>query len=117
MRRIFEIIKSYANILVILNDLSASYVINGDGSKFSDVQINTTSNISPDYSFASGAKSAVVQGKLHLFGGWRNNRRIARLEGCTLVEQQMQLTFLANEFHAALSIDDGSKGRFSKVIS
>ncbi len=58
------------NITVILSDLAASYITNGDGTVTSAVQISAQSN---DY--ALYGQSAVVKGKLHLFGG-RNTKKV-----------------------------------------
>ena len=60
------------DILVILADLSKSYITNGDGSSKKTVQISAPSN-----GYAYGAKSAVVQGKLHLFGGNTDRKKVS----------------------------------------
>ena len=62
--------------MVINLSLSASYIINGDGSQKSDVQITSPNNID-DY--ARRARSAVVKGQLHLFGGYKGDYRKVRL--------------------------------------
>ena len=62
---------------MILADLSASYLMNGEGVKTS-VKIIAESN---DYTYK--AQSAVVQDKLHLFGGSKDKRRV-RLSKKTL---------------------------------
>jgi hypothetical protein len=53
-------------MVITHQSLSASYIINGDGSQRSDVQIS-----SPDSSndYAPHAQPAIVADKLHLFGG------------------------------------------------
>ena len=52
--------------MVILGTLTDSYIINGDGTSISSVQISAPGNIN-DYSM--GARSAIVSDKLFLFGG------------------------------------------------
>ena len=52
--------------MVILGTLSDSYIINGDGTSISSVQIRAPGNIN-DYT--NGARSAIVSDKLYLFGG------------------------------------------------
>ena len=105
--------------MVIVGDLSKSYISNGDGSSKKTVQLSAPSN---DY--AHLARSAVVQGKLHLFGGDTDNKRvsliftknlfnhkIARLDGCFLVELPYKLNSDMRFGHAALSISDNSEGK------
>ena len=57
---------------MILRDLNKSYITNGDGSSKKSVQIGAPSNI-----YAKYAKSAVVQGNLHLFGGTLDKKRVS----------------------------------------
>jgi hypothetical protein len=52
--------------MVILGTLSDSFIINGDGTSISAVQISAPGNTN-DYT--SGARSAIVSDKLYLFGG------------------------------------------------
>lgn len=90
-------------ILVILSDVTSSFITNGDGSEISAAQINA-----PSRDYANYAKSAIVQGKLHIFGG-SNNKNIVRLDSCTLVLLPYRLNFDAYDGHAALSISDNSE--------
>ena len=103
-------------------------MINGDGSRRSGVQLTFPNN---DDEYALYAQPAVVAGQLHLFGGVVANRKvikksfyifylnkifsqIARLDGCAIVELSARLTSQSSGGHAALAIEDGSKGsRFS----
>lgn len=55
------------------------------------------------------AQSAVVQGKLHLFGGEADKKRIARLDDCNFVELPYKLNFDGYDGHAALSITENSE--------
>jgi len=89
---------------VILGTLNKSYITNGDGSETSTVQISAPSN---DYAYRT--TSAVVKGKLHLFGGVTDKKKIARLDDCTFVELPYKLNFEGNNGHAALSISDNSE--------
>ena len=107
---------------MILYDLSASYLMNGEGVKTS-VTINADSN-----NYAGNAQSAVVQDKLHLFGGDQTGRRvslskkqfsifqIARLDSCSIVELGVRLNSDHKSRHAALSISSGSEGCLDSKI-
>ncbi|CBY40341.1 unnamed protein product [Oikopleura dioica] len=80
-------------ILVIMPDLRESYLTSGDGETVTPAKISA-----PRWDFTAYSRFAVVEGKLHVFGGWSDNKKvliqfffnfifkIARLEGCTLVE-------------------------------
>jgi len=81
-------------------------MINGDGSRRSGVQLTSPNN---DDDYALQAQPAVVAGQLHLFGGVVANRKIARLDGCAIVELSATLTSQSSGGHAALAIEDGSK--------
>ena len=105
---------------MILENLAASYITNGDGYETSAVQINAPSN---DIAYTS--QSAVVQGKLHLFGGYADPKnvvlirlriffiyfQIARLDACTFVELTYKLNFDCFNGHEALPISDNSEGK------
>ena len=56
---------------MILDFLSNSYITNVDGSEISTVQISA-----PNNGYAEYMTSAVVKGKLHLFGGLKNVNEI-----------------------------------------
>lgn len=64
----------------------------------------------PAENYAYYAKSATVKGKLHLFGGYNDKRKIARLETCDFVELTARLNFDGYSSSAALSIENGQKG-------
>ena len=68
----FYLFKKGTDILVILADLSKSYITNRDGSSKKSVQISASRN-----NYAQRAHSAVVQGKLHLFGGATDKRKVS----------------------------------------
>ena len=104
---------------MILSDLSKSYITNGDGSSKKSVQISA-----PSYDYAYDVQSAVVQGKLHLFGGKNrkkvsfistknvfNHFKIARLDACSLVQLPYKLNFDVYWGAAAFSISDNSEGK------
>ena len=108
--------------MVILGSLRDSYFINRDGSTKSAVQLSAPDDMD-DY--ARRATSAVVADQLYLFGGWRGLRKviftfyfqffynffkIARLDSCAFVELSVQLNNDFRDGHAALAIEDGSKG-------
>ena len=60
--------------MVILESLSASYIINGDGSQRSDVVITSPNNVD---NYTRNAQSVVVAGQLHLFGGvYADSRKV-----------------------------------------
>ena len=108
---------------MILSPLSESYITNGDGSSKKSVQLSAPSN-----NYAEWAQSAVVQGKLHLFGGLTDRKKvsfiftknlfnyykIARLDACSLVELPYKLNNDVDKGAAALSISDNSEG---KIVS
>jgi len=97
--------------MVILFTLVDSYIINGDGSQSTAVQLTSPNNLD---TYTRNARSAIVGGQLYLFGGNRGDentqlhRKIARLDGCAIVELSVQLTrdFIAG--HEALAAEDGS---------
>ncbi|CBY14664.1 unnamed protein product [Oikopleura dioica] len=88
-------------ILVIPNYVDKSYLQSGDGSS----QISATIN-APDNYYADYAAHALVNGKLHIFGGWNDDTKIARLDDCTLNELTARLNEERNDAHAALSIEN-----------
>jgi len=91
-------------ILVLLKDLYNSHITNRDGSETSAVQISAPSSNYADY-----AQSAVVQGKLHLFGGTTDFKKIARLDDCTIVELPYKLNFdVSADRASSLSMPDNS---------
>ncbi|CBY42692.1 unnamed protein product [Oikopleura dioica] len=65
--------------------ISVSFIINQDGSETTAVSINAATN-----NYARSSRSAVVQDKVHIFGGdnndWEDSAKIARLDDCTFVE-------------------------------
>ncbi|CBY13575.1 unnamed protein product [Oikopleura dioica] len=91
-------------ILVIPRVLDESYLQSGDGSS----QISATIN-APDNDYARYASHALVNGKLHIFGGNSDVTKIARLDDCTLNELTVRLNEGRNSGHAALSIENGKK--------
>ena len=54
--------------MVLLESLKDSYVINGDGSMMSTAQIHSPSQKNDYLAYSA---SAVVAGKLHIFGGYK----------------------------------------------
>ncbi|CBY11692.1 unnamed protein product [Oikopleura dioica] len=95
---------SEVSILVILNDLSASYLTSGDGSSKVAAKISAPSN---DYT--ANAKHALVNGQVHIFGGTTDNRKIAKLNGCAFVELSARLNVDRDSGTEALSIQSGSQ--------
>ncbi|CBY13574.1 unnamed protein product [Oikopleura dioica] len=91
-------------ILVIPNPVDKSYLQSGDGSS----QISATIN-APENRYARNAAYALVNGKLHIFGGYYDNTKIARLDDCTLNELTVRLNQERYFGHAALSIENGEK--------
>ena len=57
--------------MVILRDLADSFITKGDGSQTSAVQISASRSF-----YDLGAQSAVVKGKLHLFGGLPDKKKV-----------------------------------------
>ncbi|CBY12467.1 unnamed protein product [Oikopleura dioica] len=96
--------KSDVFILVIPIYVDKSYLQSGDGSS----QISTTIN-APENNYAYYAAYALVNGKLHIFGGNSDVKKIARLDDCTLNELTVRLNEERREGHAALSIENGEK--------
>ncbi|CBY15974.1 unnamed protein product, partial [Oikopleura dioica] len=91
-------------ILVIPRYVDKSYLQSGDGSS----QISATIN-APDNDYARYAAYALVNGKLHIFGGYSDFTKIARLDDCTLNELTVRLNEERYSGHAALSIENGKK--------
>ncbi|CBY12980.1 unnamed protein product [Oikopleura dioica] len=91
-------------ILVIPRYVDESYLQSGDGSS----QISATIN-APDNYYADEAAHALVNGKLHIFGGVSDRTKIARLDDCTLNELTVRLNEERYSGHAALSIENGKK--------
>ncbi|CBY13668.1 unnamed protein product [Oikopleura dioica] len=91
-------------ILAIPNYVNSSYLQSGDGSS----QISATINAPNNY-YAWNAVHALVNGKLHIFGGYTDSKKIARLDDCSLNELTVRLYEDRNSGHAALSIENGEK--------
>ncbi|CBY11773.1 unnamed protein product [Oikopleura dioica] len=93
-----------AFILVIPSSVDESYLQSGDGSS----QISATIN-APRNDYTEYAAYAIVNGKLHIFGGNSDYTKIARLDDCTLNELTVRLNEERFFGHAALSIEKGKK--------
>jgi len=91
-------------ILVIPSSADESYLQSGDGSS----QISATIN-APENNYAYYAAHALVNGKLHIFGGSSDRTKIARLDDCSLNELTVRLNEERYVGHAALSIENGKK--------
>merc|ERR1712127_1176015 len=91
-------------ILVIPDYIDKSYLQSGDGSS----QISATIN-APDNYYTHYAAHALVNGELHIFGGYSDGFKIARLDGCSWNELPARLNEERTEDHAALSIENGQK--------
>ncbi|CBY38439.1 unnamed protein product, partial [Oikopleura dioica] len=91
-------------ILVIPQNVGRSYLQSGDGSS----QISATIK-APEKRYAFEAAHALVNGKLHIFGGDSDRTKIARLDDCTLNELTVRLNEQREFGHAALSIENGKK--------
>ncbi|CBY11676.1 unnamed protein product, partial [Oikopleura dioica] len=96
--------KSDVFILVIPYRVDRSYMQSSDGSS----QISATINV-PGNNYAENAAHALVNGKLHIFGGYSDGTKIARLDDCTLNELTVRLNEERKYGHAALSIENGKK--------
>jgi hypothetical protein len=108
-----------------------SYLQSGDGSS----QISATIN-APRNDYADEAAFALVKGELIIFGGWsdgykvlfcltnqnyeiiknsiiefKNNYKISRLDGCSLKELPARLNEERYYGHAAVSVENGQKGK------
>jgi len=91
-------------ILVIPQVVDGSYLESGDGAS----QISATIN-APSNNYAHYAAHALVNGKLHIFGGWSDDRKIARLDDCSLTQLTVRLKEERFAGHAAVSIENGQK--------
>jgi len=92
------------SILVVLWDLSASYLQSLDGTTKSAVaQLSAPSN-----GYTSVAKHALVNGEIHIFGGAEDLYRISKLDGCSFTELSQRLDDARDHGSAALSIESGS---------
>ncbi|CBY14786.1 unnamed protein product [Oikopleura dioica] len=99
-----ELLPSDVFILVIPTYVDGSYLQSGDGSS----QISATIN-APENKYAYNAAHALVNGKLHIFGGVSDYTKIARLDDCSLNELPVRLNEERSSGHAALSIENGIK--------
>ncbi|CBY14963.1 unnamed protein product, partial [Oikopleura dioica] len=102
--KIGELLQSDVFILVIPSSVDKIYLQSGDGSS----QISATIN-APENNYAYHATHALVNGKLHIFGGSSDYKKIARLDDCTLNELTVRLNEQRISGHAALSIENGKK--------
>ncbi|CBY14470.1 unnamed protein product, partial [Oikopleura dioica] len=99
-----ELLPSDVFVLVIPNNVDKSYLQSGDGSS----QISATIN-APENEYAYNAAHALLNGKMHIFGGDSDSKKIARLDDCTLNELTVRLNEERETGHAALSIENGKK--------
>ncbi|CBY12579.1 unnamed protein product [Oikopleura dioica] len=97
-------IESDVFILVITYNVEASYLQSGDGSSQISAKINA-----PENNYAYYAAHAIVNGKLHIFGGTYDSKKIARLDDCTFNELTVRLNEERRNGHSALSIENGKK--------
>jgi len=98
---------SNINIMVIPStSVGDSYVINGDGSTKSAVQINTPNDV---HDYTKYARSAVVADQLYIFGGDVDSHKIARLDACEIVQLSVRLNHEFHHGHGVLAIENGSK--------
>ncbi|CAG5105009.1 Oidioi.mRNA.OKI2018_I69.chr1.g1752.t1.cds [Oikopleura dioica] len=88
-------------ILSILHDVELSYLMNGDGS--SNFPANITQQMQDQVTYS---KHAMIQDTLYIFG---TQTKIAKLDGCNIVELAQKLLFDRSEHTEALSIDDGTR--------
>jgi len=91
-------------ILVIPRYPKNSYLASGDGSW----QVPTTIN-APQSDFSLDAKFALVNGELHIFGGYDEHKKIGRLDGCTFIKLSVELNEPIHSSASAVSIDHGRK--------
>ncbi|CBY41050.1 unnamed protein product [Oikopleura dioica] len=91
-------------ILVIPYKVDESYLQSGDGSS----QISATIN-APRNDYAQSAAYALVNGILHIFGGYSDYKKIARFDYCSFNELTVRLNEKRESGHAALSIENGKK--------
>ena len=64
-------LKSDVFILFIPDLIEESYLQSGDGTSQISATINT-----PQYNYAEKAAFALVKGKLHVFGGWSDGKKV-----------------------------------------
>jgi len=91
-------------ILVIPLRVDKSYLQSGDGSS----QISATID-APDNNYVYDAAYALVNGKLHIFGGAYDKTKIARFDDCSLNKLTVRLNEERRFGLAALSIENGKK--------
>jgi len=93
-------------ILVIPSWIDESYLQSGDGTS----QISATINrYDPENNYANEAAFALVKGELHIFGGYSDGYKIARLDGCSFKELPARLNEERRAGHAAVSTENGQK--------
>jgi len=78
---------------------TTTQILAGDGSSMTSTNFNF-----PYEGYLWAAKFAVVKDVLHIFGGYDDQQKIAKLEGCNFVELSARLNFPLDTFGAALAI-------------
>ena len=94
----------------------------GDGESKAAAKIQA-----PDNRYTRHSVSAIVNGKLFIFGGWYGERKkvfsvflflknkifqIAVLDGCQIIELEVKLNVDRDYGHSALTVENGEKGEF-----
>ncbi|CBY12471.1 unnamed protein product, partial [Oikopleura dioica] len=90
------------NFLVIPEYYDSSYLIKKDGS-ISAATISATTD-----RFTKNVKHALVKGRLFIFGGSSDSKKIARLDGCRFNELSARFNKYRGLGSETLSIDSGS---------
>ncbi|CAG5104877.1 Oidioi.mRNA.OKI2018_I69.chr1.g1629.t1.cds [Oikopleura dioica] len=75
--------------------------------KLYDMAANIYKNKISSYTLHS--RQALVNDQLHIFGGYDDENRIARLDGCMMTELPVRLIYSYSYSHAALSVKTGDK--------
>jgi len=83
--------------------LQASYSTVIDGSTV------TANIIAPSNEYTSGSTSAMVNGRFYIFGGWGDQKKIARLDGCEFIELAAKLNEDSSTSGAAISAYSGTR--------
>ena len=94
------------HIAILLNDLTSSYIISGDGISTAALQLDAPSN-----DFADCSPFAILQDELFIFGGSTDQQKIGKLVGCSFSLISARLSYRYYDGSAALAIENGTKGQ------
>ncbi|CAG5104914.1 Oidioi.mRNA.OKI2018_I69.chr1.g1666.t1.cds [Oikopleura dioica] len=97
--------QSDQHILVLgFDDMANSYVLSGDG-----LTKNSAFITASETNYAELSAFAVVKGESYIFGGSSDDKKIAKIEGCSFAELSVRLNFRFQIGSSAIEIDSGER--------